>query len=231
MYARQSPWQGYTAASLRARIALAVGAVILTGVLCACVETGALVALGALLPSDLGGVSQAAGAPAAGVPVAPTATATATAAPTATAQPSPRVAPRGPPVAGATFGGPQVAFVATYGGDGVRYDINGITFGLNLTSGADGAPHVAVMLVYPSDAGAWTLDQAQGVCSAFLPPDATHVRDATDNEGDPEQIFASAQLAATFTASSPWYDPAGTVAITYIIKGSGVLQCHLYPFV
>ncbi len=134
---------------------------------------------------------------------------------------------------GATLGGPDSAFQTKYGhaADDL-WDINGVTFSTNLDTGADGQQHVFEMLVYKSDATTWTQVEAQPICTAFLPPDATHQRDTQDSRGNLEQVYMSALLAVTFPpASSVSYDPMGTVSITYEIAGGGIFQCSLSTLV
>ncbi len=129
--------------------------------------------------------------------------------PTATVPQKSNSTPTIPLVTGATLGGPDSAFQTKYGhaADDL-WDINGVTFSTNLDTGADGQQHVFEMLVYKSDATTWTQVEAQPICTAFLPPDATHQRDTQDSRGNLEQVYMSALLAVTFPpASSVSYDP------------------------
>ncbi len=89
--------------------------------------------------------------------------------------------PHGPPVTAATLGGPVDAFYAKYGVEADNlFDVNGVTFSLNDDTGSDGKPHVFEMLVYPSDAHVWTMEQAKPICAAFLPPDANSIQPLPD---------------------------------------------------
>jgi hypothetical protein len=130
-------------------------------------------------------------------------------------------------ITGATFGGPQAAFVTKYGGDGALYDINGVTFSLNVDSGVDGKPHVVSMLVYRSEVSTWTMAQAQTICRPFLPPDVIFQRQTTSSNGGLKYVYTSLQLAHTFAQSSPWHDPTGGVGLTYELHDGGVYQCEL----
>jgi hypothetical protein len=141
-------------------------------------------------------------------------------------------------VTGATFGGPQAAFVAEYeaydvnpgtAAQGTLFDVNGLMFSLNLDTGRDGTQHVFEMLVHKDDATTWTMTQAQPICRAFLPPDALYQQQTTDSQHDPEEVFTSARLAHTFVSSSSWYEQ-GIVSIIYVIRNGGVFQCNLEPY-
>jgi hypothetical protein len=98
-------------------------------------------------------------------------------------------------------------------------------------TGVDGNLRVVEILMYKSDGTTWTITQARPICRRFLPLDASFQRQAPNQQGDPEDIFFSVHLARTFARTSPWYDPAGTVSITYVLQPGGVVQCHLDPSV
>jgi hypothetical protein len=158
---------------------------------------------------------------------APTTAPTLAPTPPTTSPPAAPTAPSRPIVTGASLGGLQDAFVALYGGDGTRFELNGVTYGLDVGTGADGAVHIVEMLVYKSDTTTWTITQVRPICRRLLPPDATYQRQAPNSEGDPEEIFTSARLAHTFSLSSPWYDPRGIASITYVYRNGGVFECDL----
>lgn len=157
--------------------------------------------------------------------------ATTTASATATSTPVTPSAttPHGPPVTAATLGGPVDAFYAKYGVEADNlFDVNGVTFSLNDDTGSDGKPHDFEMLVYPSDAHVWTMEQAKPICTAFLPPDAKFARSITSSDGNLEDVYTSPEATASFAPSSPWYTADGSVSIRYerpLNGGSGVFQC------
>jgi hypothetical protein len=234
-----STWrQRFSHASRGTQIAIGFGVLLASCVICSCLGIGILAGIGSLLPSSAF-VTQQAGNSSVQPTTRPTTSMTShltpsphpTATATTPSQPTATPTPLPPMVTGATQGGPVDAFVAKYGGDGALYDIDGVTFSLNTDAAADGKQHVFEMLVYKSDATTWTLSEARSVCRAFLPSDATYHRQTTNKEHDTEDIFSSTRLAHTFASSSPWYDPTGTVTITYVVRNGGVFQCEIEPYV
>jgi hypothetical protein len=146
--------------------------------------------------------------------------------------PRPQMVPKGPILTGATFGGTREAFAQVYGppADADLWDIHGVTFSLNLDTGADGRPHVFGMLVYKSDATAWTQPDAERACTPFLPPDAHKVGTAIGGDGvSPEITYTSAGFASTFAPDSPEHSDDGALVLTYTVRDGGVFQCSLDP--
>ncbi len=163
----------------------------------------------------------------------PTITPQPTSTPQATITPQPTATPRAI-VTGPTLAGPDSAFQKKYGSaPDDLWDINGVTFSTNLDTAVDSQQHAFQMLVYRSNAGVWTLAQARSVCAVFLPPDARFSRTITSSAGNPEDVYISAEAAATFAPSSPWYTSDGSVSIDYeppsggTVSSSGVFQCSL----
>jgi hypothetical protein len=136
-----------------------------------------------------------------------------------------------PGVVTAVLGGPVQAFYAKYGTEADNlFDVSGVTFSLNDDTGADGTPHVFEMIMYPSDASHWTLQQAKPICTPFLPPDATFNRSITTSNGNLEDVYVSLKAHESFAPASPWYTTDGTISINYehpVGGGSGISQCAL----
>jgi hypothetical protein len=137
-----------------------------------------------------------------------------------------------PILTGATLGGTRGGFTAVYGPSAVGdvWNVRGLTFSLHTDTGVDGQDHAFALLVYKSDGTDWTLAQAQQACALFLPHDATGQYRVTDADGNPEDVYMSALLAATFAPSAASYDPHGILAITYAMYNSQVFQCALHNF-
>ena len=217
------------------KIGLGVGAAILSCCVLSAVCASSLAVLGAIVgpvPTQRS-VSQASVAPR--VTKSTTATATSSRAiPTSIASPTATSLPSQTPtqvVTEARLGGPDSAFYTAYGFEADDlFQIGAVTFSINKDAGSDGKQHAFEMLIYPSDASLWTIDQARNICPAFLPSDATFSKQSTDNEGDPQYQYTSSQLVGTFSSTSPWYDPTGLAVITFVIRNGGVFQCHLTDY-
>lgn len=224
---RVSWWQRLMQTSTAAKVGIIAGVVVFSCGLCACVSFFALAAYGSTLPH-----ASTARSPVVTPVIAhtlPTHVATPTSAsatPTLAATVSPQSG-----VTVAALGGPVQAFYAKYGTEADNlFDVNGVTFSLNDDTGADGTPHAFEMLVYPSDASQWTLQQAKPVCTPFLPPDAVFSRSITTSDGNPEDVYTSVQAKASFASSSSWYTADGSINIDYEhppAGGSGIWQCRL----
>lgn len=133
--------------------------------------------------------------------------------PTATFTPTPSPTPAGPRIlTGATLGGLQSAFQATYGapeGTGTaklyHFTIGGQDGVVTATTfstpvSPDGKFHIASLRIGPPS-GVWTASQAQPICSAFLPPDARFQRVQQVAGYGNERVYTSASLALSFNAS------------------------------
>lgn len=127
---------------------------------------------------------------------------------------SPSVAQVGARMIGdtATLGGTERGFTAVYGapaqssGTEATYIIQTRASQLFITIDSDvakdGTSHIYdIYLTIQFSSGAWHQDAADRLYSSFLPSDATHLKDVRQGDS-PERIFLSANLAATFPASS-----------------------------
>lgn len=146
---------------------------------------------------------------------------------------NPTQTPLGNVLNGTTFGGTQAAFDTQYGAspDSI-YQQGNMTFSINLTNGTDGQQHIFGMLVYNTDASTWSLNQAETIFPMFNPPDARHLGDASDSNGNFTQIYSSANLKATLPSDQFSPDPPGTFIIDYEQgKGGvpGIFQCSINP--
>ncbi len=225
---RISWWQRLMQTSTAAKVGIVAGVVIFSCGLCACMSIASLAALGSVASHVTIPAPTSASRPI-GTPTRLTPTASAVLpSPTSHSTDGPQPVPG---VVTASLGGPVQAFYAKYGTEADNlFDVNGVTFSLNDDTGADGMPHVFEMMVYPSDASQWTLEQAKPICTPFLPPDATFNRSIATSDGNPEDVYVSLKAHESFATASPWYTADGTISILYEhhrVGGSGIWQCHL----
>jgi hypothetical protein len=146
----------------------------------------------------------------------------------ATATPKSRA--NGHIITGATLGGTKQALVEHYGPSPNAVWVIGVdmAFSANFDDGVDGQPRAFQIVVYQLDGATWTLGQAQGVCTPFLPPDAHDKGKSSDNQGNMIGVYFSADLAATFPAIEFGPDQPGTVNIDYErASGGAIYQCVL----
>jgi len=113
-----------------------------------------------------------------------------------------------------------------------------VTIRVEFDSGSDGKPHVSNIHISMPDYPNTTIpsSKADVIAAAFLPPDATHVRDGTDSlDHSMLHIYQSNALAATFPASK-FTDthhqpvPPGTLTIEDVLPDGnqpGVLYTSL----
>lgn len=189
----QQWWPRYRAASRRVQVIIAVVVLVLV-----CGVCGGL-------GSALGGGNSA----------SPTPTAVAHVPPTATTAPRPTAThtPSGPrPIAGALLGGKAQDFTAKFG-DPVK-TANQVRDYQATIAGQD--TFVRAMLVAPGDGSRvhfvdvspndsttqWNDATGEAVARTFLPPDAKYVKDVNVPDFGLEHVYQSADLAATFPASS-----------------------------
>lgn len=229
--ARGSLWQRYREASPGMRIGLGIATLLASCLLCAGLGWGTLAGIGVVSrPASPTATQMQPSVTGTEVPtLAPEATATAIQAtppsrtPTATT-PHPII------LSGATLGGTEQGLTAKYGAPSGpdQWTVNGMMFSVNVIQGTDGNSHV-FFIAASSTGTTWTLSQAQPICRAFLPPDATHIRDQAPRPDEPQEIYASPDLGATFPQQLFGVAPSGSLFIDYQPPqtGTGVAECKI----